>query len=86
LAEAAKEGAEILGATVKDFGLLTTPQLHFVIAARNAGGALGNPTEEGYMYRMAGSFATLWEQVDLCVGLYLSLFIYFAVSSIVNVK
>ncbi|KAF4517174.1 hypothetical protein B566_EDAN005606 [Ephemera danica] len=42
LASAAKEGAEILGAIVKDFGVVTTPELHFVTAARNAGVLAGS--------------------------------------------
>ncbi|XP_059471825.1 phosphoacetylglucosamine mutase [Neocloeon triangulifer] len=65
LADAAIEGAKILGAEVKDIGIVSTPILHFVVASRNASGELGKPTEEGYFYRITSAFERLKEMENL---------------------
>jgi phosphoacetylglucosamine mutase len=52
-------GAATLGAKVVDHGLLTTPQLHYIVRQTNAGpaGAVGAPTEDGYYATLARAYA-----------------------------
>jgi len=59
LVDAAKAGAEIFGAVVKDVGVVSTPILHYVVASRNMSGELGLPTEEGYFNRICHAFQKL---------------------------
>ncbi|XP_065337963.1 phosphoacetylglucosamine mutase isoform X1 [Cloeon dipterum] len=65
LAKAAIEGAENLGALVRDIGIVSTPILHFVVASRNASGELGLPTEGGYFNRISSAFVQLKEKEGL---------------------
>lgn len=44
-------------------GLLTTPQLHYIIRSFNDGGIYGQPTENGYFDKLSTAFRTLI-QVD----------------------
>lgn len=58
LAGRVRAGAEAVGATVVDFGLLSTPQLHFIVREYN----LGRNTwasEAGYYTRMSTAFRNL---------------------------
>lgn len=50
------KGVEALGGQVVDFGLVTTPQLHWVVAAHNAG---REATLEAYYKTISGAFAEL---------------------------
>ncbi|GLU05458.1 hypothetical protein SLE2022_225590 [Rubroshorea leprosula] len=60
LLEAAKQGIKsVLGATALDMGVLTTPQLHWMVRARNKG---MKATESDYFEQLSSSFRCL---VDL---------------------
>ncbi|GKU95699.1 hypothetical protein SLEP1_g9028 [Rubroshorea leprosula] len=60
LLEAAKQGIKsVLGATALDMGVLTTPQLHWMVHARNKG---MKATESDYFEQLSSSFRCL---VDL---------------------
>ncbi|GLT81205.1 hypothetical protein SLA2020_526030 [Shorea laevis] len=60
LLEAAKQGIKsVLGATALDMGVLTTPQLHWMVRARNKG---MKATESDYFEQISSSFRCL---VDL---------------------
>ncbi|KAJ1920342.1 hypothetical protein IWQ60_007011 [Tieghemiomyces parasiticus] len=50
-----------LGSTVtyQDYGVLTTPQLHYIVRCINTHGAYGEPTEDGYYTKLATAFRTL---------------------------
>ena len=50
------EGIAAAGARCVDLGLMTTPQLHYVVYAANRGMPCG---EEDYFERLAGAFKTL---------------------------
>jgi phosphoacetylglucosamine mutase len=55
-------GAEALGAQVTDYGLATTPQLHWVVREGNKAGAGGKPaTIDEYYRTLASSFKTALE-------------------------
>ncbi|GBN47311.1 Phosphoacetylglucosamine mutase [Araneus ventricosus] len=65
LANAALDGVKSLKGEVKDFGLLTTPQLHFVVKCQNFQkySALTAPTPEGYYKRFSTAFNSLISQM-----------------------
>lgn len=56
LSNAAKDGVIAFGAEYKDFGLLTTPQLHYVVVCKNTNEKYGHPTEEGYYKKLSKAF------------------------------
>ena len=53
LAQAAAAGVQSLGVTAEMVGLLTTPQLHWMVRSRNAGRAWD---EQAYLQELAGAF------------------------------
>ncbi|KAJ1555588.1 Phosphoacetylglucosamine Mutase, partial [Cladochytrium tenue] len=56
------EGIKALGGSVSDYGVLTTPQLHYVTRCLNTQGtpaAYGVPTEEGYYQKLAAAFKSI---------------------------
>ncbi|KAF8788427.1 phosphoacetylglucosamine mutase-like [Argiope bruennichi] len=65
LATAALEGVKSLKGEVKDFGLLTTPQLHFVVKCQNFPNYSTPtlPTPEGYYKRFSSAFNSLIKQM-----------------------
>ncbi|GIX98011.1 phosphoacetylglucosamine mutase [Caerostris darwini] len=65
LANAALDGIKILKSEVKDFGLLSTPQLHFVVCCQNFP-AYGTPTLEGYYKKLSTAFDSLVSQYESC--------------------
>ncbi|GFQ82577.1 phosphoacetylglucosamine mutase [Trichonephila clavata] len=58
LAKAATDGVKALNGEVKDFGLLTTPQLHFVVYCKSHP-EYGAPTPEGYYKKLSNAFNSL---------------------------
>ncbi|XP_040563395.1 phosphoacetylglucosamine mutase [Lepeophtheirus salmonis] len=42
-----------------DFGVVTTPQLHFFVVCKNTKGAYGNHSEEGYYKKLSNAFVKL---------------------------
>ncbi|CAG5115407.1 unnamed protein product, partial [Candidula unifasciata] len=59
LAQAAADGIEALNGKCNNFGLLTTPQLHYIVCCQNTQGQYGEPTEEGYYRKLATAFLKL---------------------------
>lgn len=62
LVTALKAALDAVGVTYKDEGILTTPQLHYIVRCINTEGtayAFGEPTEVGYYTKMANAFKTL---------------------------
>ncbi|XP_053204220.1 phosphoacetylglucosamine mutase-like [Panonychus citri] len=57
LAKAATDGAKIVGAEVRHFGLVTTPQLHYMVYTYNLNE--GDPTEQGYYNKVSSAFKEL---------------------------
>lgn len=56
-----QDGLKAAGAEVKDYGFLTTPQLHYMVRCLNTEGtkdAYGTPTEEGYYEKFGAAFKT----------------------------
>lgn len=62
LVRAIAEGLAVMGANVVDAGLMTTPQLHYLVRAHNTKGTedeYGEATEEGYYKKLATAFIKL---------------------------
>lgn len=63
LSNAAVEGSLIFNASVKDFGIVTTPMLHYFVAAYNSNNEYGIPTAEGYFSKLTSAFRAFREEV-----------------------
>jgi phosphoacetylglucosamine mutase len=53
-------GLKVSGAQSTNFGLKTTPMLHYLVRCINTAGtndAYGEPTEEGYYKKLTSAFA-----------------------------
>ena len=64
LFEAFKAGVEALGGQLVNYGLLSTPQLHYMVRCLNTDSAYGQPTEEGYFTKLSNAFYSIWEMID----------------------
>lgn len=61
------DGVTVLGSQFHDYGLLTTPQLHYMVYCRNTSGQYGKATTEGYYQKLSKAFVALTKQVS-CSG------------------
>ncbi|XP_071171739.1 phosphoacetylglucosamine mutase-like isoform X1 [Mytilus edulis] len=62
LANALEEGICAAGGNSQNFGLLTTPQLHYMVRCINTNNNYGQPTEAGYFKKITTAFRTLYKQ------------------------
>ncbi|KAM8777967.1 phosphoacetylglucosamine mutase isoform 3-T5 [Rhynchonycteris naso] len=67
LAQSVIDGITVLGGQFHDYGLLTTPQLHYMVYCRNTNGQYGKATVEGYYQKLSKAFAELTKQA-FCSG------------------
>lgn len=67
LSQSVIDGVTVLGGQFHDYGLLTTPQLHYMVYCRNSGGRYGQATVEGYCQKLSKAFVDLTNQVS-CSG------------------
>ena len=58
MAQAAIDGIQTLGQAL-DYGVVSTPELHFFVTCQNTNKAYGEPTEEGYFSKLAKAFKSL---------------------------
>lgn len=56
LFNAALAGIKALNGTINDFGIVTTPQLHYLVVCINTNGTYGNPTLAGYYTKLSEAF------------------------------
>ena len=59
LLQGLKTGLEVFDCIIKDFGLATTPQLHYYVLAtntQNTKDSYGVPSEEGYYKKFSDAF------------------------------
>jgi len=64
LVRALEDGLKVLGAQSTDYGILTTPQLHYLTRCLNTVDtpeAYGEPTVEGYYKKLAAAYKVLVE-------------------------
>lgn len=59
LARAVLNGISTLKGIPHDFGIVTTPMLHYFVVCANTSNRYGNPTEEGYYNKMVNAFKNL---------------------------
>uniref|UniRef100_A0A8B9ZP95 Phosphoacetylglucosamine mutase n=1 Tax=Anas zonorhyncha TaxID=75864 RepID=A0A8B9ZP95_9AVES len=59
LSQAVIDGVSVLGGQYHDYGLVTTPQLHYVVCCQNTRGQYGKPTLEGYYQKLSKAFMEL---------------------------
>lgn len=59
LLKAVADGVIALKGNVKEFGIVTTPMMHYFVVCANTKGAYGLPTEEGYYTKLIKSFETI---------------------------
>ncbi|XP_005181704.1 phosphoacetylglucosamine mutase [Musca domestica] len=59
LLKAVADGVIALKGNVKEFGIVTTPMMHYYVVAANTKGAYGQPTEEGYYTKLITAFNAL---------------------------
>lgn len=53
------DGVQALGGSGRDYGVLTTPQLHYMVRCQNTEGEYGEATEEGYFNKISNAFLDL---------------------------
>ncbi|XP_008396265.1 phosphoacetylglucosamine mutase [Poecilia reticulata] len=59
LSQAVLDGVKALGGHCKDYGLVTTPQLHYMVCCQNTQGKYGEATVEGYYHKLSQAFSQL---------------------------
>uniref|UniRef100_A0A8C2B3W1 Phosphoacetylglucosamine mutase n=1 Tax=Cyprinus carpio TaxID=7962 RepID=A0A8C2B3W1_CYPCA len=59
LSQAVLDGVSSLGGKTHDYGLVTTPQLHYMVCCCNTHGCYGSPTVEGYYQKLSQAFLQL---------------------------
>ncbi|XP_070541007.1 phosphoacetylglucosamine mutase-like isoform X2 [Ptychodera flava] len=70
LSQSLIDGVVAMGAEYKDYGLLTTPQLHYMVRCHNTGGRYGEPLEEGYYKKLSKAFLQLRQKIPIGEGGY----------------
>ena len=63
LARILATGLTLIGAKHVDYGVLTTPQLHYMVRCINTHGEFGDASEEGYYNKMATAFRNLTSEL-----------------------
>ncbi|KAM4522513.1 phosphoacetylglucosamine mutase [Odontesthes bonariensis] len=66
LSQAALDGINALGGRSKDYGLVTTPQLHYMVCCQNTQGKYGDATVEGYYSKLSQAFTQLTKNASNC--------------------
>ncbi|XP_072528813.1 phosphoacetylglucosamine mutase [Salminus brasiliensis] len=59
LSQAVLDGVSCLGGHTQDYGLVTTPQLHYMVRSRNTHGGYGTDTLQGYYQKLSEAFIEL---------------------------
>ncbi|KAM9778872.1 phosphoacetylglucosamine mutase isoform X2 [Syngnathus typhle] len=59
LSQVVLDGVSSLGGCSKDYGLVTTPQLHYMVCCHNTQGRYGEATVEGYYIKLCRAFIEL---------------------------
>ncbi|KAM4771947.1 phosphoacetylglucosamine mutase [Rhinophrynus dorsalis] len=66
LSYAVIDGVTALESKYQDYGLVTTPQLHYIICCCNTHEGYGKPTIEGYYQKLSSAFKDLVKQAHSC--------------------
>lgn len=52
-------GVKAFNSNIEDFGIITTPMLHFFVRCYNTNGMYGQPSEHSYYTKLTNSFKIL---------------------------
>ncbi|XP_055728507.1 phosphoacetylglucosamine mutase-like [Salvelinus fontinalis] len=63
LSQAVLDGVHTLESHSKDYGLVTTPQLHYMVCCQNTQGRYGDATVKGYYQKLSQAFIQLTKNV-----------------------
>lgn len=63
LVQAFKTGVEVLDGVLINYGLLSTPQLHYMVRCLNTNNSYGEPNEDGYLNKLTTAFFNVWSMV-----------------------
>ena len=58
LSNAVLAGIAAAGGVATDIGVVSTPQLHYMVVATNTGGGYGEPTLDGYYSKLSSAFTS----------------------------
>ena len=67
MAKAVLDGIEAFGGKAKDYGVVSTPQLHYFVVCQNTKGEYGEPTDRGYFAKLSKAFMEFREKVSYTV-------------------
>ena len=56
LSQSVLDGIQACGGKFQDFGVVSTPQLHYFVVCSNTQGAYGVPNLEGYFQKLAKAY------------------------------
>ncbi|KFP69834.1 Phosphoacetylglucosamine mutase, partial [Acanthisitta chloris] len=62
LSQSVIDGVLVLGGQYHDYGLVTTPQLHYMVCCQNTQGQYGKATLDGYYEKLSKAFTELIKQ------------------------
>ncbi|KAL2082573.1 hypothetical protein ACEWY4_022391 [Coilia grayii] len=65
LSQAVQDGVSALAGLCQDFGLVTTPQLHYLVCCQNTQGRYGAISVEGYYKKLSTAFIKLTENAPV---------------------
>ena len=63
LLDAFKAGVNLLNASLINYGVMSTPQLHYMVRCVNTNGSYGEPSEQGYFRKLTRAFFNVWSTV-----------------------
>ena len=63
LLEAFKSGLTLLNGSLINYGVMSTPQLHYMVRCLNTNGSYGEPSEQGYFRKLTRAFFNVWSTV-----------------------
>lgn len=64
LLDAFKCGTEALKGKLVNYGLLSTPQLHYIVRCLNTNEKYGQPNENGYYSKLSKAFHNIWSLIN----------------------
>ncbi|KAM9315628.1 phosphoacetylglucosamine mutase [Gastrophryne carolinensis] len=66
LSHAVIDGVTSLDSKFEDYGLVSTPQLHYIVCCRNTDGKYGEPTVQGYYQKLSKAFKEIVQRAPGC--------------------
>lgn len=78
LLDAVLYGIKSFNSNFEDFGIITTPMLHFFVRCYNTNGIYGQPNERSYYTKLTNSFKTMRKMASIdCTHIIFKLKMYY---------